>query len=164
MSKLNKLALVALIFNILGYLPKIGHIFSLVGFIVGVLTYRELEVLGLIKGAWKSFIGITVLSIIAVLFAVIGYLYQDKISVSLTMSVVAYAVGLGATWCTYKLMKQMEETVAITGNKSFKITLVTLRVAVFTMPILVGFLIQGIAQLVFLISAIMYKPSQVQND
>ena len=37
MSKLNKLALVALIFNILGYLPKIGHVFSLVGFIVGVL-------------------------------------------------------------------------------------------------------------------------------
>lgn len=164
MSKLNILGLSALVLNLLGYIPKIGHLFSLAGFIVGVLTYRELEALGLIKGAWKLFTTITLLSLVAVALATLGYIYQDRVVLAITVSGVAYVIGLIIAWVTYRLSQQLELTAGQTQSKSFKVTAIILKISAFTMPVLVGFLIQGLAQLVFLIAAIIYKPNQVIKD
>jgi len=163
MSKLNKLAVLALVLNLLGYIPKIGHLFSLAGFILGIFVYRELESLGLISNAWKKFMAITLLSLIAVVLAVIGYL-SHNITISIIFSILAYATGLLTAWITYLLSREVMATAINTQEKSFKIAAVLLKVSAFTMPVLIGFLIQGLAQLVFLIAAIIYKPNQAIED
>jgi len=163
MSKLNKLAALALVLNLLGYIPKIGHLFSLAGFILGIFVYRELESLGLISNAWKKFMAITLLSLIAVVLAVIGYL-SHNITISIIFSILAYATGLLTAWITYLLSREVMATAINTQEKSFKIAAVLLKISAFTMPVLIGFLIQGLAQLVFLIAAIIYKPNQAIED
>lgn len=160
MSKLNKLALTSLILNLLGYIPNWGHLFSVAGFSVGILVYRELEHLGLVAGAWKLFTAITLLSIVAVLLATFGFIYEDKPVLAISLSVIAYLIGLGAAWLTYKLAQRFRLTIIQTGAKNFAITAIMLKIAAFTMPLLIGFLIQGVAQLVFLVTAIFHKPNQ----
>lgn len=156
MNKIHKYAWAGLIFSLLGYFPKVGHLFSLLGFIAGILMYRELETAGIIKKAAKLYVAITLLSLVAVLFATLGWVYGHLPAV--VLSTIAYVIGLVVARLTYLLYKEVAKTSDSYGGRLFKVSAVMLQVAAFTMPILIGFLIQGIAQLVIFVAVIKYKP------
>ncbi len=157
MLHIRKYAWAALVFSLLGYVPSFGHLFSLFGFIAGVMVYRNLEKVGLIQKATRLFVGITLLSLLAVVFATIGWLAKNQLP-AVSFSILAYSIGLVVAWLTYLLHKELAKTAELAGTKLFRISAVLLKISAFTMPILIGFLIQGITQLIIYVAVIEYKP------
>ena len=158
MNKLKALAWAGLIFSLLGYLPKIGHFFSLIGFSCIFLMYRELAWQKLSSKAGKLYLIITLLSLMAVILAIFGWVYGQLIGG--VLSIVAYAIGMYVAWSTYLLSLEMRKIAHLSGHKLFKVAARMLKISAFTMPLLIGFLLQAITQLFILIAVILYKPQQ----
>lgn len=154
MRKLHNYAWAGLIFSLLGYIPKWGHIFSLLGFIFGIFMYLELKRAKLVEKAARLYIIITLLSLLAALLATLGWIFGFPLAIFLT--ILAYIVGLIVAWFTFQLSREITATANITGSGLFDICAVMLKVSAFTMPILIGFLIEAIAQLLIYIAVINY--------
>ena len=150
-------AWIGLIFSLLGYFPKIGHVFSLIGCISIALMYHELAKTQLTLKGTRIYILITLLSLLAVVLAVFGWVYGQLVGGIL--SIVAYAVGIFVAWQTYLLALEFRRVAQITGAKSFRVIAMLLRISAFTMPLLIGFLLQALTQLVILIAVIIYRPT-----
>ena len=155
MTKIQRYAGLGLIFSLLGYIPKIGYIFSIVGVIACALVYREWAQAKLSQSATKLYLAITILSLIALIMALWGWTYGQLVGG--VIAILAYALGIFVAWLTYLLHLEVRKVALWRHDKLLKIAALMLKVAAFTMPLLIGFLLQALTQLIILIAMLRHQ-------
>ncbi len=161
MSKLHQFAWLSLVLNLLGYVTHWGSVFSFLGFIATIFLYLQFERRHFVDKIVKLYVITSVLMTLS-LFLAAAYIIQVRTQVmsigSISLLIVAYLVGLGAAFLTYKLSTKVHLIAEHCNSKAFRIASILFKISAYTMPLIVGILIQAIAQLAVLIAAIIYKP------
>lgn len=162
MSKLHQFAWLSLVLNLLGYVTHWGSVFSLLGFIATIFLYLQFERRNFVDKIVKLYIITSVLMTVSLFLAASAYIIQAHTHVmsigSISLLVAAYLVGLGAAFLTYKLSTKVRLIAEHCNSKAFRIASILFKISAYTMPLIIGILIQAIAQLAVLIAAIIYKP------
>ena len=162
MSKLHQFAWLSLILNLLGYVTDWGGFFSLLGFIATIFLYLQFERRNFVDKIVKLYIITSLLMTLSLFLAAAAYIIQVRTHVmsigSISLLAVAYLVGLGVAFLTYKLSTKVRLIAEHCNSKAFRVASILFKISAYTMPLIVGILIQAIAQLAVLIAAIIYKP------
>jgi uncharacterized membrane protein len=160
---LNVLGILALAAFILGMIPSIGGLFSIVGLILTTVLYAKIDKLGydthLLKFTlYQWLVALIPLSVVLVL----GWKFaESKDNSSLTYIMMALCEGLllFLAVINYFVAKSLLLIGDEANNQWFKISGILTKVGAYTMPISLGLLFVMLAQPFFLLGCIVYKPN-----
>ena len=114
-----------------------------------------------LTGLSKLYAWIAVLSVFAVLLA---YFSQElAVPSSRVLEIGAYLLGLFIALLTWHFAKKIQQLATLAEDRLLRISGHLTKVAALTMPILIGFLIHGLTQLLIVMAVILYKPKTQQR-
>lgn len=166
-KQINLLGGIALALFAAGAIPSLAWL-SLPGLILLIYLYLQVDKLGFGSKLFR----ISLIQLIPMIPAM-GFLAYinlnksvlDNSAVLMYVSVaVVVALLLFLTYTTYLVAVNLLTLGENSGNLSFKISGVLTKLAAFTMPVMgLGLLFLVLAQPIFLLGCIMYKPSNLNN-
>lgn len=160
--QINRLGFIALVSFVLGMVPGIGVWFSIIGMILTMVVYSRVDKLGYGTSLFKInlyqwvavIIPLLILSVLGIKFADSGNdRGVDFILLALCLVLLLFLAGVN-----YFVAKNL----SLIGHKSnnfwFRTSASLTKIGAYTLPVLIGFLPIILAQPIFLLGCIVYKP------
>ena len=166
--QINILGIIALGSFILGMIPDVGMWFSIVGMILTMILYNQVDKLGYGTNLFKINLyqllaviaPVLVLSLLGIKFADSG---NDR-GIALVLVGLCLVLLLFLAWVNYLVAKNLSVIGQKSANFWFKLSGSLTKAGAYTMPVLVGLLLVMLAQPIFLLGCIVYKPLDVSNN
>lgn len=166
--QINILGFIALGSFVLGMIPSIGMWFSIIGMILTMILYSLVDKLGYGTNLFKInlyqwiavIIPLLVLSLLGVKFAEAG---NDR-GVNLVLLGLCLVLLLFLAGVNYLVAKNLTLIGHKSSNLWFKVSGGLTKAGAYTMPVLIGLVFVMLAQPIFLLGCITYKPQMVAGD
>lgn len=180
MTKLQKLALVAFIFNVLLFIPSIGILGITLGIVFTILVYMEMHKQHLTQNATKlyiyilllnSFFALAVIPMVMLFYLVVtgdsenilGNLWKIELAgktygvgLGHILAVLGYVALLISMTYIFRLSSEIKHLSVMADNSLlFRFAAGLLKVSAITMPILVGLVFYSIAQIFIQLAILM---------
>lgn len=180
MTKLQKLALVAFIFDVLLFIPSIGILGITLGIVFTILVYMEMHKQHLTKNATKlyiyilllnSFFALAVIPMVMLFYLVItgdsenilGNLWKIELAgktygvgLGHILAVLGYVALLISMTYIFRLSSEIKQLSVMADNSLlFRFAAGLLKVSAITMPILIGLVFYSIAQIFIQLAILM---------
>lgn len=161
--QINILGFIALASFVLGMVPDIGMWFSIIGMILTMVLYSRVDKLGYGTNLFKInlyqwvavIIPLLILSILGIKFADSG---NDRgvnfILLGLCLVLLLFLAGVN-----YFVAKNLSLIGQKSNNFWFRVSGGLTKAGAYTMPVLIGLLLVMLAQPIFLLGCIVYKPA-----
>ncbi len=166
--QINILGFIALGSFVLGMIPSIGMWFSIIGMILTMILYSLVDKLGYGTNLFKInlyqwiavIIPLLVLSLLGVNFAEAG----NNRGVNLVLLGLCLVLLLFLAGVNYLVAKNLTLIGQKSSNLWFRVSGGLTKAGAYTMPVLIGLVFVMLAQPIFLLGCIAYKPQAATKD